>query len=229
MSEGLTLGQVGVSPALPPEPTVLELEDLLYDILASGADPSLPAGTLEAVQTFLHEHARSKHSLPEFVTFFTSHKLSMVRDTGFGLALPPMDLRAPTRVSEPMPDPEAEAATPATPRQAPISVPFEPESIEVAPVAIEPQRQSRRLTWAFAAAALAAISGGAVYALSARAELEEVRAEQRATAETLVQVQTELTRLRGSVEQSKELSRNADHKAELLLRSLVSPLDPAQR
>jgi len=220
-----------VSPALPPEPTVLELEDLLYDILASGADPSLPAGTLEAVQTFLHEHARSKHSLPEFVTFFSSHKLSMVRDTGFGLALPPMlDLRASTRVSEPMPEPEA--LTQATPRPLPIAVPFESEPIEVAPVAIEPApRQVPARTWLFAAAAaaLAAISGGAIYALSAQAELEQVRAEQRATLETLGQLQTELTRLRGSVEQSKELSRTADRKTELLLRSLVSPLDPAQR
>src|SRR5262245_55976270 len=98
MSEPLILGQVGVSPVLLPEPTVLELEDILYDILASG-DPSLPTGTLEAVQTFLHEHARSKRALPEFVAFFTKHKLSMVRDTGFGLGLPALDLRTPTRIS----------------------------------------------------------------------------------------------------------------------------------
>jgi hypothetical protein len=226
MSEGLTSGQVGVSKALPPEPTVLELEDLLYDILASGADPSLPAGTLEAVQTFLHEHARSKHTQAEFVAFFTSHNLSMVRDTGFGLSLPPMDLRAPMRVPEPVVEPEA--PTQAAPR--PVALPLEPDPIEVAPVAIAPApRRSRALDWAFAAAALAAISGGAIYAITAQAELERVRAEQRATAETLARVQTELTRLRGSVEQSKELSRNADHKTELLLRSLVSPLDPAQR
>jgi hypothetical protein len=227
MSEGLTLGQVGVSQALPSEPTVLELEDLLYDILASGADPSLPAGTLEAVQTFLHEHARSKHTLPEFVTFFTTHKLSMVRDTGFGLSLPPMELRAPKRALELEPDPELELPT----RAAPVLVQLEPEPIEVAPVALEPApRRGSTALWAAAAAVLAAISGGAIFAAaSAYSELEQVRAEQRATAETLAQVQTEITRLRGSVEQSKELSQDADHKAELLLRSLVSPLDPAQR
>jgi hypothetical protein len=225
MSEGLTLGQVGVSQALPPEPTVLELEDLLYDILASGADPSLPAGTLEAVQTFLHEHARSKHTLPEFVAFFTTHKLSMVRDTGFGLSLPPLELRAPKRAPELEPEPELPT------RAAPLPVSLEPEPIEVAPVAAEPvARRGNTALWAAAAAVLAAISGGAICAaVSAYSELESVRAEQRATAETLAQVQTEITRLRGSVEQSKELSRNADHKAELLLRSLVSPLDPAQR
>jgi hypothetical protein len=221
MSESLALGQVGVSPALPPEPTVLELEDMLYDILASGADPNLPAGTLEAVQTFLHEHARSKHSLPEFVTFFTSHKLSMVRDTGFGLSLPPMDLRAPMRAAEH----ELEAPTRVV---TPAPAPLEPEPIEVAPVVVQPApRYGRAALWASAAAVLAAISGGALYAASsARTELDRVQAEQRATAETLAQMQTEVTRLRATLEQNARVARNVDHKTELLLRTLVSPLDP---
>lgn len=224
MSESLTLGQVGSSPALPPEPNVLELEDLLYDILASGADPNLPAGTLEAVQTFLHEHARSKHSLPEFVAFFASHKLSMVRDTGFGLSLPPMDLRAPMRAVERALEPPTQVAAPAQ-RSA------EPESIEVAPVVSErPQPQGRAAIWALAAAVLAAISGGGLYAAaSARSELEHVRTEQRASAEVLARMQTEVVRLRGTVEQNAQVARRVDHKTELLLRTLVSPLDPEQR
>jgi hypothetical protein len=223
MSESLTLGQFGVSPALPPEPTALELEDMLYDILASGADPNLTAGTLEAVQTFLHEHARSKHSLAEFVAFFTTHKLSMVRDTGFGLSLPPMDLRTPMRVVEP-------ALEPPTQRATPVQRSSEAEAIEVAPVVSErAQPQGRAAIWACAAALLAAISGGALYAAaSARTELEHVRAEQRATAELLAQMQTEVTRLRGTVEQNAQVARNVDHKAELLLRTLVSPLDLEQ-
>jgi hypothetical protein len=226
MSESLTLGQVGVSPALPPEPTVLELEDILYDILASGADPNLPAGTFEAAQTFLHEHARSKRSLPEFRAFFATHKLSMVRDTGFGLSLPPMiELRAAARAAEP----EVERPSTAVPlRSMPIS---EPEPIEVAPVAVERTgRSGQAALWAIAAAVLAAVSGGALYAAaSASSELERVSAEQRATAEMLAQVQTEVTRLRGALEQNTQVTRNVDHKNELLLRSLVSPLDPRQR
>jgi hypothetical protein len=224
MSESLTLGQVGVSPALPPEPNVLELEDMLYDILASGADPNLAAGTLEAVQTFLHEHARSKHSLPEFIAFFVSHKLSLVRDTGFGLSLPPMDLRAPMRSVEPALEPPTQVA-------APVRAPSEPEPIEVGPIVSErAQRQRRVAIWASAAAVLAAISGGGWYAAaSARTELERVRTEQRATAEVLAQMQTEVAHLRGTVEQNAQLARSVDHKTELLLRTLVSPLDPRQR
>jgi hypothetical protein len=226
MSESLVLGQVGVSPALPPEPTAFELEDILYDIVASGADPNLPAGTFEAVQTFLHEHARSKRSLPEFRAFFATHKLSMVRDTGFGLSLPPMmELRAAARAAEP----ELEQPTRATmPR--PIALP-DPEPIEVAPVAIERTgRNGQVAVWATAAALLAAISGGALYlAASASSQLDRVDAEQRATAEMLAQVQTEVTRLRGALEQNTQVTRNVDHKTELLFRSLVSPLDPQQR
>lgn len=224
MSESLTLGQVGVSPALPPEPNVLELEDMLYDILASGADPNLPAGTLEAVQTFLHEHARSRRSLPEFVAFFASHKLSMVRDTGFGLSLPPVvELRATARPPQPEPELEATRAAP--------HVLSEPDPIEVAPVAPERvQHYGRRWLWASAAAVLAAISGGAFYsAATARNELERVRAEQRATAVVLSQMQTEVARLRGTVDQHAQISRNIDHKTELLLRTLVSPLDLDRR
>jgi hypothetical protein len=224
MNESLTLGQIGSSPALPPEPNVLELEDMLYDILASGADPSLPAGTLEAVQTFLHEHARSKHSLADFVAFFTAHKLSMVRDTGFGLSLPPMELRAPMRAVEPVFEPPTQVAMP-------VQGSSEPDLIEVAPVVSEAaQHRGRTALWASAAAVLAAISGGALYAAaSARAELEHVRTEQRATADQLSHMQTEVSRLRGTIEQNAQLARNVDHKTELLLRTLVSPLDPEQR
>jgi hypothetical protein len=209
---------------LPPEPNVLELEDILYDILASGADPNLPAGTLEAVQTFLHEHARSKHSLAEFVAFFASHELSMVRDTGFGLALPPMDVRAPMRAIAPAVEPPTQAGRPEQGSS-------EPESIEVAPVAAErAQRHGSLAIWASAAAVLAAVSGGALYAAaSARTELEHVRAEQRVSAELVGRMQTELTQLRGTVEQNAQLARTVDHKAELLLRTLVSPLAPEQR
>ena len=217
MSEGLALGQVAVSPAAPPEPTALELEDILYDIVASGADPNLPAGTLEAVTAFLHQHARSKHSLAEFKAFFATHKLSMVKDTGFGLALPPMmELRAASRAMERSPE--------RTFDRMPLP---EPEPIEVGPVAVAAaERRSSVAIWASAAVVLAALSGGAFWAAAdARAELEQVRAEQRAAAQTLERVSAEAASLRQSLEQSAELARSVDHKTELLLQSLVSPLD----
>lgn len=220
MSESLVLGQVAATPAMPPEPSALELEDLLYDILASGADPSLPAGTLDAVQTFLHEHARNKRSQAEFKAFFVQHKLSMVKDSGIGFALPPVAMRTPSRSHAPVPQRAL----------APIPLP-DPEPIEVQPVAIaEAAAQSRVAIWAAAAVVLAALSGGAFWAASsARSELEQVRAEQRASAATLERVQAEAASLRESLERNADLARSVDHKTELLLQSLVSPLDPARR
>lgn len=225
MSETLTLGQVGVSQPLSPEPNVLELEDMLYDILASGADPNLPAGTLEAVQTFLHEHARSRRPLSEFVAFFTKHKLSMVRDTGFGLGLA-LDLRTPTRISAPDPELDLEQT-----RAAPQALRLpEPEPIEVVPVEVERGPRHVSIWWAAAAVILAAISGGALFAaLTSHSELERARTEQNAMAVKLAQMQSEVARLQGSVEQTAQKARDADHKSELMLQTFGSPLDPQQR
>lgn len=226
MSETLTLGQVGVSHALQLEPTVLELEDMLYDILASGADPNLPAGTLEAVQTFLHEHARSKRALAEFVAFFTKHKLSMARDTGFGLGISALDLRTPARISAPDPELELEATRAATQG---LRLP-DPEPIEVAPVEVVRVTRHVSVWWAAAAVVLAAISGGALFAaLTSHSELERARAEQNAMSVKLAQMQSEVARLRGSVEQTAQTAQTAEHKSELVLQTFGSPLDPQQR
>ena len=214
MSEVLLVGGLVGAPAAgaPPEPSALELEDMLYDILASGADPNLSAGALEAVQTFLHEHARSKHTHAEFLAFFAKHGLSMTRETTLTLSLPPIETRA-------QPQPVSQVFAP------------EPEPIEVTPVAITRRRQlSRKALWAGAGAALAAISCAAYMAVTiAQGELERVRAQERATAEALARVQAEAASLRQSMEHNAKLVERADQKSELLLQKLVSPLDPERR
>jgi hypothetical protein len=216
MNEALAVGPVAASGATQLEPTVLELEDMLYDILASGADPSLEAGTLEAVQTFLHEHARSKRSHAEFMAFFDAHGLAITKEVTLQIALPPMELR------NQMPLPSHEVAEVA---RAP-----EP-TIEVVPLerSVTPARKPS-LAWLYGLAALAAISGGAIYALSrADAAFERVHAEARANSERLAEVQAEAAGLRQSLQQNAEMVRRVDQKSELLLQSLVSPLDPNTR
>ena len=205
-------GPVGTSALALPEPSALELEDMLYDILASGADPNVSASTLSAVQTFLHEHARSKRSEADFVAFFAKHGLSTVRETTLTLALPPIDSRVQPQ---------------------PISQPFtpEPEPIEVTPVAVTRRRQlSRTALWAGVGAAFAAISCAAYMAVSiAQGELERVRIQERANAEALARVQAEAANLRQTLEQNAKRVERVDQKNELLLQKLVSPLDPEQR
>jgi hypothetical protein len=202
------------------EPSVAELEDLLYDILASGADPSMPPDTLAAVQTFIHEHARGRHTRAEFLAFFAQHKLSTAKEDTLTFALPPMDPREPR--SAPLETTQPENSEAIAVAQAVASEP----AITKAPM------RSAGLAWIWAAAlvALAAISGVAYFAVVlARAELERVRSEARANAALIERVQAETANLRQSVQQNAELVRRVDHKSELLLQTLVSPLDPNTR
>jgi hypothetical protein len=214
MSEVLLVGgQIGTPAAVVPSaPSALELEDMLYDILASGADPNLSAATLHAVQTFLHEHARSRHTHTEFLAFFARHGLPMTRETTLTISLPPIELR-------PQPQPAAQAFA------------AEPEPIEVTPVAVTRRRAlSRKALWAGGCAALAAISCAVYVGVSiAQGELERVRAQERANAEALTRVQAEAASLRQTLEQNAKLVERVDQKNELLLQKLVSPLDPEQR
>ncbi|HKU42517.1 MAG TPA: hypothetical protein VJR89_30375 [Polyangiales bacterium] len=214
MSEVLSLGgQIGAPAASPPpEPSALELEDILYDILASGADPSISHETLAAVQTFLHEHARSKRSQAEFLAFFAKHGLSTSKDNALTLSLPPLPLHPP-----------------APPPPAPLAQ--EPEAIEVMPVQVQRKRQLKRGTlWACGGAVLAAISCGIwLLATQAWGEIDRVKAESRATADELARTRAELTSLRQKQEQDAERVQRVDHKSELLLQTFGSPLDPQQR
>lgn len=214
---GSEFAVAAVTPPDPEEPSVSELEDLLYDILASGADPSLAEGTLEAVQTFIHEHARNKRTRPEFLAFFAKHGLSTAKEDTLTFALPPMEPRE-TRELAPV-----------------LSQLHEPARI-APPVAQFAPPVPRRTIWAALAwaaaglALLAAISCGAYFAVSlARAELSRIRSEARANAALIERMQAEAANLRQSVEQNAADVRRVDHKSELLLQTLVSPLDPNTR
>jgi len=51
------------------------LQDILYDMLASGMDAEQTGVTTEEVERFLHEHAREAKTLSEFQAFFERHGL----------------------------------------------------------------------------------------------------------------------------------------------------------
>jgi hypothetical protein len=58
------------------EPSEAQLLDVLYEVLAQGVPPKGPLRT-EDVERFLHEHARSKKSVPQMLEFFSKHKLPL--------------------------------------------------------------------------------------------------------------------------------------------------------
>src|SRR5688572_4012749 len=85
------------TPATPPvrePPTLGELEDQLYDLLATGvADANLPGAVLDAAQAFLHEHARDRKDVSEFLAFFEKHGLALRPERPNLLALPQLEVR----------------------------------------------------------------------------------------------------------------------------------------
>jgi hypothetical protein len=193
-------------------PSVQELEDALYDILAVGVDPGVAPGTLQSVQLLLHEHARSPKSQLELLAFFEKHGLPTARaafeSPGAGFALPSFSL----------PDVE--------PSPAAISgMHLDSESL---PTARPATRTARLLRWTAAAAALAlvgaAIGVGYTTLQSMRSELAGVRAESAVQQQVLSKVTAEAQTLRATVAQTTTLAAEAERKSELLLRTYASPL-----
>ncbi|HEX2677527.1 MAG TPA: hypothetical protein VHM19_12830 [Polyangiales bacterium] len=188
-----------------PLPPVEAMEDVLYDILATGVDPTAKVGTLEAVQVLLHEHARARKSQAELAAFFVEHGLPLAgeRPRAPVIALPPIE---PAAIS----------------------------GIELMPSQriAEPARSvSAKLTWigvAFAAAVLLGTGVAGYFALhDMRQELSRVKASSSVQASQLTQVKAEAATLRSAMTENAELMRSVDHKSDVLIQSLLSPLDPA--
>lgn len=189
-------------------PSVEALEDVLYDILASGVDPGSAPGTLEAVQFFLHEHARQRKSPAELVAFFDACGLSYGRDLQH---IPSADIALP-----------------------PIELHNSSAAISVNGLAAPQQRESRNpWLWLASACALSLLGIAAAFAYATvtnmRAEIAQVRTNSATQAAALAQVNSEAQTLRANMAETTTLVRSVDQKSELLLQTLVSPLDPAAR
>ena len=193
-------------------PSVQELEDALYDILAVGVDPGVAPGSLQAVQLLLHEHARSPKSQLELLAFFEQHGLPTARAAldlpGAGFALPSFTL------------PEVEPS--------PAAIGGVDLDAERAPAAQPAHRAGQVLRWAAAAAALAVVGAalgvGYTTLQAVRSELAGVRAESAQQQQALSKVTAEAQTLRATVAETTTLAAQAERKSELLLRTYASPL-----
>jgi hypothetical protein len=200
---------VGTSTSL--APALADLEDLLYDILASGADPNLGGKTLEAVQLFVHEHARSKKTHAEFVAFFEAQHLSMQPERTMLMSLPPLESRG--RAAE----------TPAL-----AALPRAPEPAFVTTAASG--RGKSILLWAVLSAAVSGMAGLACYAmLEVQDEFAQVRDEAARSAAELQSARAETETLRSELRKNAALLHEVEHKSDVLLQSFGSPLDPNVR
>ena len=140
---------------------VQAMQDLLYDILATGLDAEQASVPIDTVERFLHEHARTAKSPAEFAAFFAQHGLTVSgrapRPAAL-VALPP--IQRPVQAEAPVLKFPVELASPTGARD-PLSFEstFPPAFASAAAVA--PAARTRGLhaylTRATAAAALVAL------------------------------------------------------------------------
>lgn len=187
-------------------PSINELEDLLYDLLAAGGDLSVNGPKLELIQAFLHEHARQRKTHEQFVAFFEEHGLSMRPERPNLFALPHVDSsgRAAARM--------------------PLLMPEAPQETTVEPIIVESRS---RFGWVWATLGFAAIAGALALGASAvvvmRAELERMNASVAHT-EIELELRAETERLRAMVQSNAAALQNTERDTRLLLQTFAPPI-----
>ena len=210
MGAAMAMGRLNVSERVQArEPSIEELEDMPYDILATGVEPTATVGTLEAVQAFLHQHARARKSHTELLSFFAENGLACVperaRVVAPALALLPME-DVGTHESF-----EQSAAVSGMPERS----------------RVQHTSNLARIGIASAAVLLLALGGlGYVAFTSMQNELARVHSQTGVQANELARVKADADSLRSAMHDNTELVRSVDHKSDVLIQTLLSPLDP---
>ena len=212
---------------------VQAMQDLLYDILATGVDAEQASASIEAVERFLHEHARSAKSPEEFAAFFAHQGLTVSGRSprpAAVVALPP--IQRPVQVDAPVLKFPVELTSSAGSHEAlPLESPFAP----VAPIAsIAPNARARRLravmAWGTAVAAVAALAalgyvGYVGYATINNLEqrLDQTHAAAQADRQVIHTLASQQVDLESNIAASAQLIERMDQKSDLILESILPP------
>lgn len=218
-AETVVANQTAATKVGPPPmaaPSLSELEDLLYDLLASGGDFDFSSELLERIQGFLHEHARQRKTQAQFLAFFEQNKLSTRPERPNLLSLPVLDHASRNAARTPPLLTPTAARQPESPQE---------HQIPAMAAAIEPRS---RLGWAWAALGFGAVSGmlalGVAAVIELRAELTHLNASVARSAMEIEQLRSETERLRKDLQTHANAAVRTEHNTDLLLESLVSPL-----
>jgi hypothetical protein len=220
---------------------VQRMQDLLYDILATGVDCERTDAPIELVERFLHEHARSPKSVTDFRGFFAQHGLTSrvsIAAPSEVASLPPLLRAAPTARRALSAPPGAPSGVPsgASSIAPPVPMPIMPASLareplnelESHPVRFDlgvPHERRAKPLLSFATAACMLIFVGALYAgsvhlLELRGEIarsEQQAIQNRALIESL---RSQTVGLESSLAANGELIQRMEHKSDLVLESL---------
>jgi hypothetical protein len=197
---------------------VQAMQDVLYDILATGIDPEQNDVPSAEIERFLHEHARSPKSLLEFRAFFAQQGLSVrarPMHQPAALALPPIERAEATAVAALPVDPDAGRADP------------EPRTTSHALAAPAPRgRLGLMLKWAAFVGVSAALgfAGFCGYTTIAelRAALDRSSFAHQQDREAIQALRDHAAILESSVTTTGELVQRMDQKNELVLQSLLT-------
>jgi hypothetical protein len=201
-------------PASKPVPGLHELEDVLFDLLASGGiEPNLSHDKLEAIQSFLHEHARERKTHAQFVAFFEKEALPMQPERPNLLALPLVDARSRSAraplLLDPLALPQAEPAL----GERELAAPVQAAPLPAAPALDLPTGAERRVAWPWVlgfGVAAGFLALGVVGVAELRSELQELRSEARQGAQQLEQLRSETERLRAQVKENAQAAARTD-------------------
>lgn len=216
------------APAVPNEARQVQaMQDLLYDILATGVDSESSDVSVEAIEAFLHEHARSPKSVADFRAFFAQQGLTsrMPSPVPQVAALPPLRRVAPMQpmavapASVPPPLPiGASAAIPA-----PFDEGMHPVRIDIAPQPIERRRSRPLFGLAIATTALivaASLYAGSLHLMELRADMARSDAEARQNRELIQKLREQTVTFESSLAASGQLIQRMEEQNGLVLDSL---------
>jgi hypothetical protein len=217
------------------------MQDVLYDILATGLDPESDAPS-EAIERFLFEHARTPKGADEFRAFFAAHGLSVrarvQEPVAISLALPeitrsseamptrmPVELDASPLDASPIDVDVAEAVTGAHRLTLDLDEDFAP-----------PQRSGRALAVAAWCAALCVVALCGAAAYYGYTTIHELRGEVARTNErheqdraAIATLQDQAAGLESSVSATGDVLQRVDEKSEFLVQSLLEEQAKAAR
>jgi hypothetical protein len=201
---------------------VQAMQDLLYDILATGVDAEQASVSVEAVERFLHEHARAAKSPAEFASFFARQGLTVCGRSprpAVVVELPPIQrplqpeapvLKFPVELGA-----SEDAADEALLRGAP----FAPHAR-----AARPSGLRSVLVWGGVCAAALALGGlayvGYLTITDLERRLDRTHAAAQADREAIQALEHQQVDLESNVAASAEIIERMDHKSDLILESV---------
>ncbi len=228
------------------QPVSIEtLEDILYEIIATGLEPSEADLTTQEIEKFLHEHARSAKSREAFIRFFKAHKLSTdpsvhLKPSGLGrlpskIAMPKNTISEPQLPGRLEPSKPTAVEKPIDETPSPIpTLEVEPteESSEIRVRPAETQHGDNPLMGWLAILLIAALLGltiGLGYLLfdELRQEIDQTKALQRENMRLIEVLKNQVTEQETATASDRQTLQNLDTKTDLLIETLV-PVESEQ-